>query len=44
MIKEINKAMLRNLMEQLQVDDSSPSYIVRIWRVGDPISSHVFRP
>lgn len=38
MITEINKAMLRNLMEQLQVDDSSPSYIVRIWRVGDPIS------
>jgi cell wall-associated NlpC family hydrolase len=32
---ELNKAILKHLAEQLQVDDSSPSYMVRVWRVGE---------
>lgn len=32
---ELNKQMLRYLSQELQLDDASPIYSVRIWRVGE---------
>jgi cell wall-associated NlpC family hydrolase/SH3-like domain-containing protein len=32
---ELNKQMLKYLAQQLQLDDASPNYIVRLWRVGE---------